>query len=123
MCDARPARCTVSLTPAPHPLLQGLSYTASTDEIKRAYRRLAKEFHPDVSADESNTEFAIFLNDVYDVSAWQRKGRVVWQDGIEALLVPASQPERLAGLATGIANATQRSASLLTRLFHATCRR
>ncbi|KAL4858753.1 Chaperone protein dnaJ C76 [Chlorella vulgaris] len=44
----------------------GLSYTASTDEIKRAYRRLAKEFHPDVSADESNTEFAIFLNDVYD---------------------------------------------------------
>ncbi|PSC75503.1 electron transporter heat shock binding [Micractinium conductrix] len=39
--------------------------TASTDEIKRAYRRLAKEFHPDVSADESNTEFQMFLNDVY----------------------------------------------------------
>jgi hypothetical protein len=56
--------------------LLGISYTASTDEIKRAYRRLAKEFHPDVSNDESSTEFAIFLNDVYDVrlQGWQAAG-------------------------------------------------
>lgn len=34
---------------------------------QRAYRRLAKEFHPDVSADDSSTEFAMFLNEVYEV--------------------------------------------------------
>lgn len=50
-----------------------MSYTASSDEIKRAYRRLAKEFHPDVSADEASTEFAMFLNDVYEV--WRGGGR------------------------------------------------
>lgn len=44
-----------------------MSYTASTDEIKRAYRRLAKEYHPDVSADDEATEFAMFINDVYQV--------------------------------------------------------
>jgi curved DNA-binding protein CbpA len=60
--------------------LLGISYTASTDEIKRAYRRLAKEFHPDVSNDESSTEFAIFLNDVYDVRSC-RGGR---QQGSQA---------------------------------------
>ena len=38
-----------------------------TVKPQRAYRRLAKEFHPDVSADESNTEFQMFLNDVYQV--------------------------------------------------------
>lgn len=33
-----------------------VSKTASTDEIKSAYRRLAKEYHPDVSSDADADE-------------------------------------------------------------------
>lgn len=34
----------------------GLSREASTDEIRRAYRRLAREYHPDVNPDNSEAE-------------------------------------------------------------------
>jgi len=47
----------------------GVSPGASKGEIKKAYRNLMKDYHPDQSNDEASNEFAIFIN---QVSAWTR---------------------------------------------------
>lgn len=44
-------RCTSHLFPAP----------------PASPRELMREYHPDMSADEDSTEFAIFLNEVYEM--------------------------------------------------------
>ncbi|GAB4814662.1 hypothetical protein N2152v2_001708 [Parachlorella kessleri] len=46
--------------------LLGVAPNADVTQIKRAYRGLMREYHPDMSQDEDSTEFAIFLNDVYE---------------------------------------------------------
>jgi hypothetical protein len=42
----------------------GVSPGASKGEIKKAYRKLMKDYHPDQSNDEVSNEFAIFINQV-----------------------------------------------------------
>ena len=44
----------------------GVSKDASPDEIKRAYRKLAKEYHPDVSTDPNATEKFAEIQVAYD---------------------------------------------------------
>ena len=44
----------------------GVPPTASSAEIKKAYRRLMKDYHPDQSNDGDTNDFAIFLNQVYE---------------------------------------------------------
>ena len=44
----------------------GIAPSASNADIKKAYRRLMKDWHPDQSNDEENHEFAIFLNQIYE---------------------------------------------------------
>jgi ferredoxin len=46
--------------------LLGLAHTATSSDIKRAYRQFMKTYHPDQSNDEENHEFAVFLNHVYE---------------------------------------------------------
>jgi len=46
----------------------GLLPGATLPEIKKAYRLAMKDYHPDQSDDEDYTEFAAFLNQVYEVS-------------------------------------------------------
>lgn len=44
----------------------GVSYTSDQYEIKLAYRKLAKKFHPDISTDPNATEKFQKINDAYD---------------------------------------------------------
>ncbi|MGM9970401.1 MAG: molecular chaperone DnaJ [Anaeroplasma sp.] len=54
----------------------GLSKGASQDEIKRAYRQLAKKYHPDVNKEPDAEEKFKEINEAYDVlSDEQKKAR------------------------------------------------
>ena len=44
----------------------GIKEGASQDEIKKAYRELAKKYHPDISQDPKATEKFQKINDAYD---------------------------------------------------------
>jgi molecular chaperone DnaJ len=48
---------------------------ATADEIKQSYRRLAKEFHPDVNGGKANLDRIIKLNAAYEVLGDERKRR------------------------------------------------
>jgi DnaJ-class molecular chaperone len=49
----------------------GVPENASRRDIKRAYKAMMKDFHPDLSGDEESTEFCILLNDIYEVCRGQ----------------------------------------------------
>jgi len=55
----------------------GVSRDASTEEIKRAYRRLAREFHPDVNADPVAQEKFKDINAAYEVLSDPHKREIV----------------------------------------------
>lgn len=44
----------------------GVSPSATSQEIKQAYRQLMKFHHPDQSTDEESNEFAMFCNQIYE---------------------------------------------------------
>lgn len=44
-----------------------ISRTANVDEIKRAYRRLARQYHPDINRDEDAEERFKEVNEAYEV--------------------------------------------------------
>ena len=44
----------------------GVEKTASAEEIKKAYRTLAKKYHPDVSTDPNATEKFAEIQGAYD---------------------------------------------------------
>jgi molecular chaperone DnaJ len=55
----------------------GVARDASTDEIKRAYRKLAREFHPDVNPDPAAHERFKEISTAYEVLSDDQKRQVV----------------------------------------------
>jgi DnaJ-class molecular chaperone len=51
----------------------GVSRTASEKEIKSAYRRLARQYHPDVNKDPKATERFKLINEAYEVLSDPKK--------------------------------------------------
>ncbi len=45
----------------------GISRNASDDEVKRAFRRLAKQYHPDANKEEGSESRFIEINEAYEV--------------------------------------------------------
>jgi len=51
----------------------GVSESASTDEIKKAYRKLARKYHPDINKDESAVDKFKEINAAYEVLSDEQK--------------------------------------------------
>ncbi|BCB79363.1 hypothetical protein Pflav_057730 [Phytohabitans flavus] len=55
----------------------GVSREASDDEIKRAYRKLARQYHPDVNPDPEAHEKFKDINAAYEVLSDDQKRQIV----------------------------------------------
>src|SRR3954467_7104702 len=55
----------------------GVSREATDDEIKRAYRKLARQFHPDVNPDPAAAEKFKEINAAYEVLSDDQKRQIV----------------------------------------------
>ena len=51
----------------------GVARTATEKEIKSAYRRLARQYHPDVNKDSKATERFKLINEAYEVLSDPKK--------------------------------------------------
>lgn len=63
----------------------GISRTASADEIKSAYKKLAKQWHPDVNKAANATEKFKEINEAYSVLSDQQKRQTYDQFGSDAV--------------------------------------
>lgn len=88
----------------------GLSRTATEKEIKSAYRRLARQYHPDVNKDPKATDRFKLINEAYEVLSDPKKRTKYDQLGADWERIEReqefarqyqSQPGRGAGTAAG----------------------
>ncbi len=63
----------------------GLTKSASTDEIKKAYRLLAKKYHPDVNKSADAEEKFKEINEAYEVLSDEQKRRMYDQYGHQGI--------------------------------------
>jgi len=87
--------------------IMGVPRTAQADEIKRAYRKLARKYHPDVSKESGAEEKFKELGEAYEVlkdpqkrAAYDQLG-ANWQAGQEFRPPPGWAPPEWEGVAGG----------------------
>jgi molecular chaperone DnaJ len=68
-----------------------ISTQATADEIKQSYRRLAKEFHPDVNGGKANADRIIQLNAAYEILGDELKRREYDYLSQSAVAIPRQQ--------------------------------
>ena len=61
----------------------GVSNTASADEIKKAYRTLAKKYHPDLNKEPGADQKFKDVQEAYDILSDDNKiGRASWRERV-----------------------------------------
>ena len=60
----------------------GVSRSATDDEIKRAYRKLAKKYHPDLNKEPGAAEKFKEVNEAYEVLSDPQKRQTYDQFGL-----------------------------------------
>lgn len=55
----------------------GVSKTASSDEIKKAYRRLARKYHPDINKEPGAEEKFKEINAAYEILSDEKKTQTI----------------------------------------------
>jgi len=76
--------------------LLGVSENASQDEIKKAYRKKAKKYHPDSNKDTSDEEKFKKINKAYDVLSDEQKRKKYDQFGKQGVEGQAGRGQRRA---------------------------
>ena len=79
----------------------GVSKTSSKDEIKRAYRELAKKYHPDISKEPNATEKFKKVSEAYAVLSDDAKKSQYDQFGKEGFQQKYSQEDIFRGFDVG----------------------
>lgn len=88
----------------------GIGRSATDAEIKRAYRRLARQLHPDVTGDDArSTERFKEITEAYEVLSDPRRRRHYDMFGTPAANGPAPGPDPFAGFADAFADVLRRS--------------
>ncbi|MEF8880432.1 MAG: DnaJ domain-containing protein, partial [Candidatus Nanohaloarchaea archaeon] len=76
--------------------LLGVSEDASQDEIKKAYRKKAKKYHPDSNSEDSDEEKFKKINKAYDVLSDEDKRKKYDQFGKQGVEGHAGRGQRQA---------------------------
>ena len=69
----------------------GVPRNASGDDLKRAFRRMARQYHPDVNKDPGAEEQFKELNEAYEVRAMRTSARAMTVLVTRACRVPARE--------------------------------
>lgn len=68
-----------------------INLQATADEIKQSYRRLAKEFHPDINQNSDNHDRIVKINAAYEVLSDPHKRRIYDRQLQPDLVIPTQQ--------------------------------